>query len=545
MLNYLIDFKDQITESEIVSYLETNGCIILKNFQNLKNVYHVSSSSVPPLTDIVEIVTLDDDTSCKLLEAVPVKQTQYDNDITINISDTQNWWKVYSLMSLDLSTESVTVARYGKDTSIYVVDSGISIAHPEFNGKDVELLYSFTNDFTDTNGHGTALASLMVGNTCGLTDSTVKVVKIFDKNVPTRQSDILSAFDAIITDYAASDNTFAVVNLSWSIQKNAYIEQKIQNLINIGVMVVTAAGNSGHPIEDVTPASMPDVMTIGAYSSDFIPCNFSNYTGLSDTSLTQNIVNHGALDAWAPGENIYCATINEAQYGYTNGTSCAAAIYSAQLVYNMSQSLTNEKDAPPYFRNDNGVIQWNLIQQVGRSGLLDLTDPKYSNSINKICTYSDLPRVYAETPHNIKTPVKILARTGQVSVQKIFITETTLSYEFLTSLPEGVTIVNNHLYYSPVSDAVSDTNMETHVIEIKITELNGDMYNNSITLYHLNTDFNANNLPEGDPLIDITLNYNPFPYYCNPPYCFSSCGYSSICCQSGKSDCRCRFAGCI
>ena len=84
MLNYLIDFKDQITESEILSYLEANGCTILKNFQNLKNVYHVSSASVPPLTDIVEIVTLDDDTSCKLLEAVPIQQTQYDNDITLN-----------------------------------------------------------------------------------------------------------------------------------------------------------------------------------------------------------------------------------------------------------------------------------------------------------------------------------------------------------------------------------------------------------------------------------------------------------------------------
>ena len=448
MLNYLVDFKDQITESEILAYLETNGCTILKNFQNLKNVYHVSSDNVPPLTDIVEIVTLDDDTSCKLLEAIPVQQTQYDDDITINVSDDKNWWKVYSLLNVDLSKDSFTVARYGKDTTIYVVDSGIDIAHPEFKGQDVELLYSFTNDFTDTTGHGTALASLMVGNTCGLTDSTVKVVKIFDKNVPTRQSDMLSAFDAIITDYITSSNPFSVVNLSWTISKNLYIEQKIQNLINAGVMVVAAAGNSGTPIADATPASMPDVMTIGAYNSNFTPCNFSDYTGASDTSLTQNAVNHGALDSWAPGENIYCATLTDAQYGYTSGTSAAAAIYSAQFAYNISQQLTNDKDIIPHARNSNGVIQWKGIQEVGRSGLLDLSDPKYSNSVNKISTYADAVRSFKENPFNVTTPRKLVAKTGQVGYTKVLITESTASYEFL-NMPvphEEITVFHNFMY---------------------------------------------------------------------------------------------------
>ena len=537
MLNYLIDFKDQITESEILSYLEANGCTILKNFQNLKNVYHVSSASVPPLTDIVEIVTLDDDTSCKLLEAVPIQQTQYDNDITLSVSDNKNWWKVYSLYSLDLSKDSVDVARYGKDTSIYLVDSGINTTHPEFNGKNVELLYSFTDDFTDTKGHGTALASIMVGNTCGLTDSTLKVVKIFDTAVPTRQSDILSAFDAIITDYSTSSNPLAVVNLSWSIQKNAYIEQKIQNLINIGVIVVGAAGNSGTPIADVTPASMPGVMTIGAYNSNFAPCDFSNYTGPSDTSLTQNAVNHGALDSWAPGENIYCATLNEAQYGYTSGTSCAAAIYSAALVYNLSQSLDNTKNIYK-MRDINGVFQWNLMEKAGRDGLLDLSNPKYSGSVNKICTYADLPRVYNENPFNITTPVKLVVKTGETGSQKVLIKESTSSYEFLTVPPEGVTIVNNYIYYSPTIDVVDPSNVEMHTVEIKITGLDGASYNNSILLVHLGANFNRDNLPAGDPLIDITLSGG-----CSPPQCFSSCGYSSICCYASKTNCYCfRFS---
>lgn len=541
MANYLIDFKDQITEGEILSYLQSNGCTILKNFQNLKNIYHVSSDSVPPLTDIVEIVTLDDDTSCKLLEAIPVPQIQHDVDVTINISDTQNWWKIYSLFALDLSKDSVTIPRYGNDTTIYVVDSGIDITHPEFNGRDVQLLYSFTNDFTDTAGHGTGLTSLMVGNTCGLTDATIKVVKLFDKNFPTRQSDILSAFDAIITDYTNNSNPVAVVNLSWSIQKNAYIEQKIQNLINMGVMVVASAGNSGHPIEDVTPASMPSVMTIGAYNSNFTPCDFSDYTGPSDTSLTQNSVNHGALDAWAPGENIYCATLTDQKYGYTNGTSAAAAIYSAQLVYNISQSLTNDKDILPHFRDADGILQWNLIQQVGRSGLLDLSNPKYSNSVNKICTYTDAPRYYSENPHNVKNPLKIVARTGQLNQgAKIFIPAQTSSYEFLTALPEGVNVINNYMYYTPTTELSDASGVETHTVEIKITELDGSSYNNNIMLIQLGTNFNVDSLPPNDPLIEITLQYN----FCTKRYGCGSCpGYSTTCCTY-KTTCQCQYYGC-
>ena len=197
-----------------------------------------------------------------------------------------------------------------------MLDSGIDLTHSEFTGKDISLVYSLTGDFNDTNGHGTGLASLMVGNTCGVTSTSIKVVKIFDDNQPTKQSDFLHALDAILTDMNSNINKFSIINCSWAINKNIYIEDKIKHLINAGALVVASAGNSGKPIEEVTPASMPDVLTIGAYNSDFVPCDFSDYSNPSVVSLTQGQVNTGTLDAWAPGEQIWIANPTSKGGGY-------------------------------------------------------------------------------------------------------------------------------------------------------------------------------------------------------------------------------------
>ena len=120
----------------------------------------------------------------------------------------KNWWKVYSFLDVDLSSTTSNIDIYGSNTNIYVLDSGIDLTHSEFTGKDISLVYSLTGDFNDTNGHGTGLASLMVGNTCGVTSTSIKVVKIFDDAQPTKQSDFLHALDAILTDMNSNINKF-------------------------------------------------------------------------------------------------------------------------------------------------------------------------------------------------------------------------------------------------------------------------------------------------------------------------------------------------
>ena len=210
-------------------------------------------------------------------------------------------------------------------------------------------LYSITGSFDDTVGHGTAIASIISGRTCGLTDATIKVVKIFDPTVATKQSDILAALDAIATDFT-SQSSPGIINMSWSIAKNSFIDSRIQSLIDVGAIVVCSAGNSGVPIENVTPASISSALTIGAYNTEFEPCDFSNYTG-SSLSLTQNETNRGALDGWAPGIDIWSAGLNDSFY-YVSGTSISAAIATCGLAYNFSGALNESQSLHPWANQD-------------------------------------------------------------------------------------------------------------------------------------------------------------------------------------------------
>jgi len=148
--------------------------------------------------------------------------------------------------------------------------------------------------------------------------------------------------------------------------------------------VIAAAGNNGAPITDVTPASIPDVLTIGAFGQDLTPSTFSNYTGGSDISYTADDVNYGALDAWAPGEMIWAANKNGG-YGYIAGTSAATAIASASFAYNMNCRLYSDG-----LVNETAKLPPNVltIDTALREGILDLSDPKYSDSVNSIVTYN-------------------------------------------------------------------------------------------------------------------------------------------------------------
>lgn len=228
MTSYLIDFKNETGDSEIQDYLNTYQCTQIKIFNQLNKTYHVNSDSQPPLTDIVSSVINDDDSHLQLQTTVEIPIRPSTSSISIDSNDAHNWWKLYSVSNIDLDQQSINVNKFGQGVNVYMVDSGIDLTHSEFNGQDINLIFSFTGEFSDNNGHGTALSSVIIGNTCGLTDATLNVVKIFDQNIPTKQSDLLSALNAILEDAEISSNKVSIVNLSWSIPKNSFIESKIQ-----------------------------------------------------------------------------------------------------------------------------------------------------------------------------------------------------------------------------------------------------------------------------------------------------------------------------
>lgn len=345
-MRYIIDMVPETSEEAVSIYMAEHGCEIVQVLSNIGLIYVVEADEAPPVTEIVEEVLVDDpSTKITLLEE---EVTTTDLEIQANATnDEDNWWKLAVIPNIDLDSEEFKIVRAADNTRVYLLDSGIEHEHAEFVGKKVTLLHSMTADFVDAKGHGTALASIIVGDQCGITNADLRVAKIFDTSRPTLVSDILAAFDAVLVDHRAAGAKPAVMNLSWAINKNTYVENKIRALMAEGILVCVAAGNSGMAIEDVTPAAMPEVVTVGSFGPNLIPSDFSNYTGPSDTSYTAHETNYGpGLDIFAPGEAIRVAKLGGG-LGYTAGTSAASAVASACASISLARLNLQNADLLP------------------------------------------------------------------------------------------------------------------------------------------------------------------------------------------------------
>lgn len=409
MARYVLDFVADTPEIEIQSYLDQYGCTTISVLNQLGITYLVEADEMPPNMAIVEHVIADDENPIQLL-GMPSEITYKE----FNLQSEDNWWKLAIIPGFDYDADSAEIIRAGYGQRVYLLDSGIDATHPEFVGKDITLLYSKTGDFVDTTGHGTALASLLVGENCGITECSLKVVKVFHQGQTTHVSDILNALQSVAEDFQQDPTTPAVMNLSWAIAKNEFVETKILALIDMGVIVSVAAGNSGIPIENVTPASMPDVITVGSFGPSLSPSDFTNYTAPSDLSYTAGSTNYGpGLDLFAPGEQIRVALVGGG-YGYTAGTSAAAAIASAVLAIN--ESSTNAT----YAGYDMEARQWWIRNFSIVKQLLTL-EGVYADSPNAI-PRARLARYFPEIePPKYTTPQRAArAKSGTHIEEKLF-----------------------------------------------------------------------------------------------------------------------------
>jgi len=536
MSHYIIDFVNDATDADINEYLTACSATIIKTFNAFEKVYMVEAETMPPTTALTERVADDHDHSnhIKLLNTVSLELPSLSDEgsTLVTTSDQKDWWKVYSGSKVDLEAENFQLPLSGNGSVVYLLDSGIKLDHPEFVDSDIECLYSLTDDFTDRKGHGTALASLIVGKNCGITNAKLKVVKLFDTEVPTKLSDFLSALDAIYVDFA-SLNMYGIVNCSWEIARDEYIESKLQRLWLAGAQIVVAAGNTGTDIGNVTPAAMSDALVVGAYNASLQPCDFSDYTGSSITSVTAGVVNGGKLAGWAPGENIYVAKL-DGGYGFSSGTSVSAAIHSAILAYNVT--------LPAFQFNDdiNTSFNTSTINRMTffiKEDLLILDDAKYENSPNRIsCLITDSVDPYYLLGNDIELfasmPTQLLCRTiifNPLQVASITLHDT---------LPYNMHI-NNHGILSGYVEQI-DGEEENHKIPVTLTYHSGDSVESELIISIRDK---PNTVRNRDPnqLVPYTLNNNCAQInacggFCSNTGCY---GFNYCACHPKRFTCFC------
>lgn len=262
---------------------------------------------------------------------------------------------------------------------LYILDTGINWDHQEFANIEHDDFFkaSTCTDFADNVGHGTAVASCAAGFNVGVARNiklrSVKISDFYNTEVSNISLlDLHYAITAIIDEVGKNPNVSRVANMSWVMPKNSFVESRISALVAAGVTVVAAAGNTGTDIELVTPAGMPNVITVGAIDKYDIPAGFNNIAP-SDSGLTTNYGLY--LDMFAPGDNVVIADANDPTgYIMSSGTSLSAGYVSG--VAAETASLFSDNIPHP-------LLMEKLIDLATKDAIL-FDDDRFSPNENKI-----------------------------------------------------------------------------------------------------------------------------------------------------------------
>lgn len=373
-MNYNIIYNKDIVLETIEQRLLSANATIVKSFPNL-GVLTIETTSEEFKT-VDGVISWEEDIQ---LEAVP-----------------HSWHKnrIYS-NNLPM-VETYYPKNLGEGTIVYMVDSGIYMEHEEFTGKSVQLLYSYDETFTDETGHGTAMSSLVIGNTLGVSpNATLKVVKIpMLQSIPV--SSLLAAFDAILADHNTTPGV-NIVNCSWTIPKSQILDTKITELEHAGLVVVAAAGNSGQAADNFSPVGLNSVLGVGA--SDAYDRVISWGVGFSSNWGPE-------VDITAPGIGVSVASLN-GSISTLSGTSLATAIVSAVV----AQYVTE-------FQEYTALQIQEKIIDLAREDLLFRNEAIYGTTPNRLVAAISQGSVFDETQDNM-----IVVKRGEIAERPLLYNE--------------------------------------------------------------------------------------------------------------------------
>lgn len=242
-----------------------------------------------------------------------------------------------SIDQIDASIEDVN--QTGRGINVSVIDSGIDDDHPDID--DVIFEKDFTDDGTteDLNGHGTHIAGIIAGSGDEYR-GVAPDVNLFNMRVlgADNRGYFSDIEDAI---YESIDRDADIITMSIGgdpDERLPSIERAIQAAIDEGITVVSSAGNNGEYETITSPATDPDVISVGASATiqqetDDI-ASFSS-RGPSGSDIKPEIT--------APGVSIDSTSIN-GSYVKKSGTSMSAPHVTGIIALMLEQSSLNHHE---------------------------------------------------------------------------------------------------------------------------------------------------------------------------------------------------------
>ena len=196
-----------------------------------------------------------------------------------------------------------------------MIDSNIDATHPVFNSAKISEETFIPKGFENTTQHGTAIASILIGDSSDYRGFT-PASELFNGAVFTtdEHGNEFSTTAAIVRaiNWLVEQNVM-LVNMSFAGPDNAILARVIESACAKGTTLVTSVGNSGPAAPPLYPAGYDCTIAVTAVDND---------------GFTYHRANRGAhVDFAAPGVDILHAQAGSG-YGTSSGTSYAAAILS-------------------------------------------------------------------------------------------------------------------------------------------------------------------------------------------------------------------------
>ena len=260
----------------------------------------------------------DEESAQKAKEKYEESGYTADYDCVVTSSSTYDKYNMNEEWAYE-ETDAVSALDYYKlkaksNINIAVVDSGINYNHELFKNRIERTKVDFSTDASgderDTSGHGTKVAGAIAKST----PSNVKLFayKIFNKNLKGTSSEAVAALSYI----KQLKNKPDIINCSFS---TGSLGTVIDELVDMGVTVVAAAGNDGKEVYQ-QPAIFDSVITVAATNQYGYAWSSSSYGSCVDIS--------------APGVGVYTANFpGNNTYAQFAGTSMATPLVSAAAAY--------------------------------------------------------------------------------------------------------------------------------------------------------------------------------------------------------------------
>jgi type VII secretion-associated serine protease mycosin len=227
--------------------------------------------------------------------------------------------------------QSWEISQGRSDVTVAVVDTGIDLNHPEFQGKlvDGHNIIEDTNNPQDDNGHGTHVAGVIAAktnNATGIAGMNWKCKLMPVKAIGSDGSG--TAFDIAQGIYWATDHGADVINLSvGNYTSSAALQEACRYAYDRNVVLVAATGNDATD-QPGYPAAYKEVLGVSAVDHNSQRADFSNFGDY--------------VDVVAPGVDI-ASTYIYSDYAALSGTSmaCPHVAALASLIRSVHPKMKN------------------------------------------------------------------------------------------------------------------------------------------------------------------------------------------------------------